>query len=613
MANITPLTAKLQTFKNTVSTSISSMETAKNEIANYLNEALTSYESAYNGITSAITDDQGKAAAQSLALVKQAAEVMKNSITNDMGNILSECKKISEEIARIEKEIERGNKLTPGWFDSIWNEATMLFTSKWSENDAGEIERINEDVEHSMKALESQLDAIASSSNSIRLGIIGNMVAGGTLGSYIDFASNYNFNLQQWKEENPLYNADFWGKAACFVVGGVEGAIKALEGLVDIGLSVGAAVLQGVGSVFGQDWSQNILSESAKFDVAGFITGFAYDELKSNGQYDARFRIAGKVVGLVSTFAQSTSSIGANIVKETVKSALTKYFFSSSRDVIGYMIGGIVSENVLQVGGTSVEAATTGITTATIVNSVLNSMSSFVEKLKGGSSTGGSSTGGSRTGGSSTGGSRTGGSSTGGSSTGGSSTGGSSTGGSPKGGSSTGGSPKGGSSTGGSPKGGSSTGGSSTGGSPKGGSSTGGSPKGGSSTGGSPKGGSSTGGSPTGGSSTGGSPTGGSSTGGSPTGGSPTGGSPTGGSSTGGSPKVTADNSKFGSISDAEFRAYQARNGIEVPTDELLKRVGITSDMDPFQMDILVTNAAKKRIINAVEGNLLKNYFGIQI
>ena len=41
MANITPLTAKLQTFKNTVSTSISSMETAKNEIANYLNEALT--------------------------------------------------------------------------------------------------------------------------------------------------------------------------------------------------------------------------------------------------------------------------------------------------------------------------------------------------------------------------------------------------------------------------------------------------------------------------------------------------------------------------------------------------------------------------------------------
>ena len=69
----------------------------------------------------------------------------------------------------------------------------------------------------------------------------------------------------------------------------------------------------------------------------------------------------------------------------------------------------------------------------------------------------------------------------------------------------------------------------------------------------------------------------------------------------------------FGSISDSEFRAYQARNGIEVPTDELLKRVGITSDMDPFQMDILVTNAAKKRIINAAEGNLLKNYFGIQI
>ncbi len=654
MANITPLTAKLQTFKNTVSTSISSMETAKNEIANYLNEALTSYESAYNGITSAITDNQGKAAAQSLALVKQAVEVMKNSITNDMGNILSECKKVSEEITRIEKEIERGNKLSPGAWERFWNEVVGFFTSKWCDNDAGEIKRINEDVEQSMRALEAQLDAIANGSNSVKLGIIGNMVAGGTLGSYIDFTSSYNFNLQQWKTENPVYHANLLGKAGCFVVGQVEGAIKFFEGAVDAVLIAGATVVQGVGCIFGQDWSQNILSNAAKFDVANAITGVAYDALKFVGQYDEGWRTAGNVVGQVTAvvtvgavlspaaaYYLSIATAGGQAGEASLKagnSSLIAFGTGAVAAGVAWATGGIMQkaigtapvQNVISKTG---QWLTSGSNTANL----LNTAGKFVGKaanvitrpaqattkgiIKAGEAIG----------------TRVGpavsaignklvqgtknlynritnrGSSTGGSPTGGSLTGGSPTGGSPTGGSPTGGSPTGGSLTGGSPTGGSPTGGSPTGGSPTGGSPTGGSPTGGSSTGGSLTGGSPTGGSPTGGSPTGGSPTGGSPTGGSPTGGSSTGGSPTGGSPTGGSSKVTADNSMFGSISDSEFRAYQARNGIEVPTDELLKRVGITSDMDPFQMDILVTNAAKKRIINAAEGNLLKNYFGIQI
>ena len=272
MANITPLTAKLQAFKDTVSPSISSMESTKNEIANYLNEATTAYESAYNGITSAITDDQGKAASQSLALVKQAVEIMKNSITNDMGNILSECSKILEEITRIESEIERGNNLTPGWWESVWNDITGFFTSEWCDNDAGEISRIKEEVEHSMKALEAQLDAIASSSNSIRLGIIGNMVAGGTLGSYIDFASNYNFNLQQWKEENPVYKETLLGQVGGFVVGLVETPLKIVEGLVDTAALVVADVL----AIVGADTS-GIVNWIATDHVGNFINNTLYN------------------------------------------------------------------------------------------------------------------------------------------------------------------------------------------------------------------------------------------------------------------------------------------------------------------------------------------------
>ena len=161
------------------------------------------------------------------------------------------------------------------------------------------LKRINEDVEQSMRALEAQLDAIANGSNSVKLGIIGNMVAGGTLGSYIDFTSSYNFNLQQWKTENPVYHANLLGKAGCFVVGQVEGAIKFFEGAVDAVLIAGATVVQGVGCIFGQDWSQNILSNAAKFDVANAITGVAYDALKFVGQYDEGWRTAGNVVGQV--------------------------------------------------------------------------------------------------------------------------------------------------------------------------------------------------------------------------------------------------------------------------------------------------------------------------
>ncbi|MBO5376088.1 MAG: hypothetical protein J6A52_04475, partial [Bacilli bacterium] len=165
--------------------------------------------------------------------------------------------------------------------------------------------------EQSMKALEAQLDAIASSSAAIKLGIIGNMVSGGSLGSYVSFDSTYSFNIQAWKEANPIYHANIFGKTACFVVGQVEGAIKFYEGVVDAGLTVGAAVVQGVGCIFGQDWSTNFLSEAAKFDIAGVATGWAYDGLKSKGQYDEGWKNAGFTVGEVVAAYSSTQFLRA--------------------------------------------------------------------------------------------------------------------------------------------------------------------------------------------------------------------------------------------------------------------------------------------------------------
>lgn len=365
MANIIPLTAKLQAFKDTVSPSISSMENTKNEIANYLNEATTTYESAYNGITSAITDDQGKVASQSLALVKQAVEIMKNSITNDMGNILSECSKISDEIARIESEIERGNKLTPGWWESVWNDITGFFTSEWCDNDAGEIKRINEEVGQSMNALEAQLDAIASSSNSIRLGIIGNMVAGGTLGSYIDFASSYNFNLQQWKAENPIYRETLLGQVGGFVVGLVETPLKMVEGLVDTAALIVADVL----AITGADTS-GIVNWIATDHVGNFINNTlyngtdAYIEARTLGKGVSDIfirKLLSKIPIVRGVVAVSTAGRTAEYALANGANLLTATGGAVAGGVVDYIIMGRMnsnnsgansgSNNVIQLGG----------------------------------------------------------------------------------------------------------------------------------------------------------------------------------------------------------------------------------------------------------------------
>ena len=105
MANMNPLSPTLQSFKDTVLSSISSLQSAKEEIAQSLNEASTSFDSAYSGITQSITDEQGTAASNSLKLIMNATEVLKNSMQSDMGNILSECTKVGEIIAEIEAKI----------------------------------------------------------------------------------------------------------------------------------------------------------------------------------------------------------------------------------------------------------------------------------------------------------------------------------------------------------------------------------------------------------------------------------------------------------------------------------------------------------------------------
>ena len=197
MANMNPLSPTLQSFKDTVLSSISSLQSAKEEIVQSLNEASTSFDSAYSEITQSITDEQGTAASNSLKLIMNATEVLKNSMQSDMGNILSECTKVGEIIAEIEAKIKEGEPLEPGFWDNVVNERTKMVTNKWVENDQGRIDALNQEIDRLNRQGEAQLNAIAGASGAITLGIQGNMISGGTLGSYLAFSENYNFSREE--------------------------------------------------------------------------------------------------------------------------------------------------------------------------------------------------------------------------------------------------------------------------------------------------------------------------------------------------------------------------------------------------------------------------------
>ena len=235
MANMNPLSPTLQSFKDTVLSSISSLQSAKEEIAQSLNEASTSFDSAYSGITQSITDEQGTAASNSLKLIMNATEVLKNSMQSDMGNILSECTKVGEIIAEIEAKIKEGEPLEPGFWDKVFN-------------DQGRIDALNQEIDRLNRQGEAQLNAIAGASGAITLGIQGNMISGGTLGSYLAFSENYNFSREEWEKENPVYTESLLGQVGGFVVGLVETPLNIVEGLADTAALVAADVLAIVGA-----------------------------------------------------------------------------------------------------------------------------------------------------------------------------------------------------------------------------------------------------------------------------------------------------------------------------------------------------------------------------
>lgn len=264
MGHMKEMSSVLRNFESSVLPNLSSMESAKSEICTYLNDSKSAFDSVYNGMSQGWKDSNGQSVSASVSLVMNASERLSSSMASDLGNILSRCSEVGDVVSQINDKISEGSSLTPGHF------VTKLWSSEYCANDQERIDQLNDEIEQLNNQGEAMLNAISLAAGGISLGISGNMTNGGSLGNYIDFASNYKFSTQEWLAANPIRHPYPYlaSSVGCFVAGFVGSVAKLAEGIVDAGATIVADVV----SLFGAD-SSGIVEFVKKDHVGDFIEG----------------------------------------------------------------------------------------------------------------------------------------------------------------------------------------------------------------------------------------------------------------------------------------------------------------------------------------------------
>ena len=309
MGHMHQLSSTLQQFDANITPNLGTMSSAKSNLSAEISSAVAAYSSAFSGLTSAMANDtQGQSTIAGVKLLTEACEVLQKSIDGDIGRIISECESVAKLIEEIKNKIKEGEALEPGgWVEKVVNFITGLISKEWCANDQAKIDRLNAEIDQLNKAGEAQINAIKGAASGVALGIKGNMVAGGQLGAYVDFNSNYKFDLEKFKEENPAYEASLLGTVGSFYVGQVEGVLNLVEGIVDAVLTPVAAVTSLI--------DKGLLKNVVKYDVsefAGDLMAKPLDALGLGVNEKARKTglLVGEIVGAVAVSAVASPTVG---------------------------------------------------------------------------------------------------------------------------------------------------------------------------------------------------------------------------------------------------------------------------------------------------------------
>lgn len=289
-----PMTDRLKNFKAEAESGLPAAEALASEMSTEMQTIATKYADALAELSTAWTSSDGAGTIANLSLVAQAVSVLNETATTDLTNIVNDVKTAKSKVEEIESAYAKAQTYKPGGYyqngkilgvripDGYGNATDGI---KYEPNDDAKIEQANKELPEKVKEAEKLLDAITDSASGVKLGIIGNMTSGGTLGTYTGYNNEYTGS------QASTHHPTWWSSILSGLVGMLEGVLTRGEGALDGIVSAVTSLLPKLG--IDSSWL-SLIDGMAASDI---ITNFIDPLLENWDGYDANARRIGNSLG----------------------------------------------------------------------------------------------------------------------------------------------------------------------------------------------------------------------------------------------------------------------------------------------------------------------------
>ena len=274
MAVLNNVSSRLEKFIKEVYPSSADYKSKAGDLKVAVTTSKSKYQSSLDDIANAWTSSDSAATKQILELVVNACKNIESSIDTDLLAAINDFEKVKEKYDEVEKLRKDNANLKPGEEVEIEGIGVIVdFNGAWWDgkkyvkNDDDKIKKVNVQIEIANRQGEALIDAIKSGLDGVKLGILGNMHRGGSLGPVTSYYLDETA-VAAIAEELSSKPLNILQELGCAVVGLVESVVKVAEGVVDFALTIGAGVV----SLATHD-DDNFLRKIAEFDVARNTVG----------------------------------------------------------------------------------------------------------------------------------------------------------------------------------------------------------------------------------------------------------------------------------------------------------------------------------------------------
>lgn len=222
MAEVKILSTKLEAFKNTYDGTggLSSVASAKAEVSTGLTEAANKVSEAISNFRSSGNDATISSLIADTTLAKDGIDRVKSHVDGDLSALLGSASELRNLISKIEDLIKEAE----GYVADIAQKEREISALTCDTNNETSVANYNAaksklqdeikiletkvdnnnlQIEDQNKKGEAQLDAMAGAINGVSMGVAGNMIHGGSLGSSTLYSDNYHFTWEDFVPASP--------------------------------------------------------------------------------------------------------------------------------------------------------------------------------------------------------------------------------------------------------------------------------------------------------------------------------------------------------------------------------------------------------------------------